>query len=522
MANKAIFNSTPGAMLPKANTRNEAGGSAYKLSPQHSLAQYAATGCINGTFYATADEQLERILNLAGQVAPEFVARVALYTRSKAHMKDTPALLVAALSVLSPGLMAEVFDRVIDNAKMLRNFVQIMRSGMVARKSLGSLPKRMVQQWIERRSDDELFRASVGSAPSLADIIRMVHPKPATAARAALFAYLIGKPHDAAALPELVRQFEAFKSDPSQFGESALPAVPMDMLTSLKLTDGHWKALARKANWQSLRMNLNTFARHRVFDDAGCVREAASKLRDPKAIAAARVFPYQLLAAYANVGETMSPRIKEALQDAMEIAIGNVPKIDGKVWVFPDVSGSMHSPVTGSRKGSTSKVRCIDVAALMAAAVLRKNPTAEVLPFSDKVVMPDLNPRDSVMTNARRLASLPSGGTNCSAPLAHLNQKGLDGDLLIYVSDNESWVDNAGRGQSTRTMAEWQLFKRRNPKARMVCIDVQPYGTVQAPDRSDILNIGGFADAVFTVISEFNDNTLNPEHWVGVIEKETI
>ena len=35
--------------------------------------------------------------------------------------------------------------------------------------------------------------------------------------------------------------------------------------------------------------------------------------------------------------------LREALQDAMEIALENVPAIDGKVYVFPDISGSMHS-----------------------------------------------------------------------------------------------------------------------------------------------------------------------------------
>ena len=62
-------------------------------------------------------------------------------------------------------------------------------------------------------------------------------------------------------------------------------------------------------------------------------------------------------------------------------------------------------------------MRCIDVAALVAAAVLRKNPTAEVLPFEHGVVPVELNPRDSVMTNAAKLASIGGGGTNCSAPV---------------------------------------------------------------------------------------------------------
>jgi hypothetical protein len=38
---------------------------------------------------------------------------------------------------------------------------------------------------------------------------------------------------------------------------------------------------------------------------------------------------------------------------------------------------------------------------------------------------------------------------------------------------------------------------------KLVCIDLQPYATVQAPDREDILNVGGFSDAVFEVVAGF-------------------
>ena len=52
------------------------------------------------------------------------------------------------------------------------------------------------------------------------------------------------------------------------------------------------------------------------------------------------------------------------------------------------------------------------------------------------------NPRDSIMTNAKTLASFGGGGTNCSAALEYVNRKAGKGDLVIYVSDNESWVDS--------------------------------------------------------------------------------
>lgn len=513
MANKNLFQSLVGKLIPQTNARNSELAPAYAYSPKHALAQYVATGCMNSTFYASAENQLETVLKLANQVEPEFVAQVALFARTKGYMKDLPALLCAVLSVRSPGLLAEVFDRVIDSPKMLRNFVQIMRSGQVGRKSLGTLPKRLVLQWLAQRTDEQLFYGSVGNDPSLTDIVKMVHPKPTTKSRQALFGYLIGREFVPAELPLIVQQYEAFKSGASL----ELPDVPFQMLTSLNLTKANWKQIARQANWQMTRMNLNTFARHNVLEDPELVNLIAQRLVDRAQIARARVFPYQLMAAFINADGRVGNVIGEALQDAMEIALENVPTLPGKVFIFPDVSGSMKSPVTGYRKGSTTAIKCTDVAALITAAILRKNPRAEVIPFEQEVIDLRLNSRDSVMTNSAKLAAIGGGGTNCSAPLSLLNRRQAVGDTVIYVSDYESWVDaQAGRG--TETLRQWQLFRARNPKAKLVCIDLAPNQTTQAAEASDILNIGGFSDQVFEVIAQFANDTLNPDHWIGVIE----
>ncbi|MEP7338496.1 MAG: TROVE domain-containing protein [Acidobacteriota bacterium] len=522
MANKKLFKTIAGKLLPKTNTANEAGGQAYKLSPKAALAQYAVTGCLNNTFYADAETQLAKVIELSKQVDAEFIAKLAIYARERGHMKDMPALLCAVLAVKDVAMLKAVFSRVIDNGKMLRNFVQMVRSGAVGRKSLGTAPKRLINEWLEARSDEAVFKDSIGQSPSLADVVKMIHPKPKTESRAALYGYFIGRDFNADALPALVRQFEQFKA-----GESLdVPKVPFQMLTSLPLGTKDWTEIARNAAWQMTRMNLNTFARHGVFEQTGLPELIANRLRDEEAIKKARVFPYQLMAAFTQTDEKTPAVVRDALQDAMEIAIGNVPKIDGKVYVFPDVSGSMHSPATGHRKGATSKVRCIDVAALVAAAIVRRNPQAEVIPFSDDVVKCSLNARDSVMTNAEKLASLPSGGTNCSAPLRELNRRKAEGDLVIYVSDNESWVDGSARGymaeRASATTEQWAEFKRRNTQARLVCIDIQPYSTTQAQERADILNVGGFSDQVFDVIAEFAAGRLEADHWIGVIESVTL
>lgn len=518
MANQTLFQSLRGKRLPAPDAVNEEQAPAYAFTARHALAQYAVTGCLSGTFYATAETQLETVLKLCREVEPEFIAKTAVYCRERGYMKDMPALLCAVLATRDAAQLRKAFERVIDNGRMVRNFVQILRSGATGRKSLGTSPKRMVQRWLEGRSDEALFRASVGQSPSLADVIKMVHPRPAGPAREALYGYLIGRPHDSAALPEVVRQFEAFKAK-SVTDVTDVPDVPFQMLTALNLGRSEWSAIAQQAPWQMTRMNLNTFARHGVFEDRELTEKIAARLRSAEAIRRARVFPYQLMAAYASADPKVSAQVRDALQDAMEVAIENVPRIAGKVWVCPDVSGSMQSAITGNRPGATSAVRCVDVAALVAAAIVRRNPTAEVLPFEQSVVELRLNARDSVMTNAAKLAAVGGGGTNCSAPLALLNQRQAEGDLVVFISDNESWVDATGsRRGSTATMQEWTRFKARNPQARLVCIDIQPYGTTQAAERKDILNIGGFSDAVFEVIASFASGELGPDHWVGLIE----
>ena len=517
MANRSLFQSLRGALLPPVDATNDAAAPAYDLGPQAALAQLAATGCLSNTYYATAATQLDRVLELARQVDIDFLAQTALYARKQGFMKDMPALLCAVLATRDLDRLGEVFPQVIDNGRMLRNFVQILRSGVTGRKSLGTAPKRLIRQWLERADFRKLIQASVGNAPSLADIVKMVHPRPADPQREAFYAWLIGKPWNPEALPEMLRAYESWKQ--TRTGE--VPDVPFQLLTALDPGTAGWSAIADNASWQTTRMNLNTFARHGVYQDAARVRQIAARLADPELIRKARVFPYQLMTAYHNSSREVPSVIREALQDAMETAISNVPALAGNIVVCPDVSGSMLSPVTGRQPGASSAVRRVDVAALISAALLRKNPGVRVLPFDVEVVAVDLNPRDSVMTNAAHLARIGGGGTNCSAPLAILNAEKARPDLVIFVSDNESWADpQANRG--TAMLKEWHLIRQRNPKARLVCIDLTPNTTTQAPRRKDILNIGGFSDTVFDLLASFASGADGTDHWIREIQLQPL
>lgn len=516
MANMALFDSSKGNYLPPADGINGASAPAYRLSPRHQLAQFASTGCLHATFHAGAETQLATVLALCEGLDSAFIARTAIHARERGYMKDMPALLTAILAGKGAAELAPAFRRTIDNGRMLRNFVQILRSGAVGRRSLGTRPKKLVQAWLNTASEAQLLSAAVGQSPSLADVVKMVHPKPLEPWREAFFAWLIGKPYDAAALPAQTRAFEAYKRDRSQ----PLPDVPFQMLSALELGAQEWAQIALQGGWQMVRMNLNTFARHGVFALEGMTGLIADKLRNPALVKKAGVFPYQLMAAVKAASNEVPAPVREALADALEIALGNVPEIAGRVVVCPDVSGSMSMPVSGARGSATSRMRCIDVAALVAASVLRKNPDALVLPFERDVVPCPLDAGASVLDNAARLAALGGGGTNCSAPLAWMNRHAVQAELVVFVSDNESWMD--ARPGATATMREWERFKSRNPGARLVCIDCVPNATTQAQERDDVLNVGGFSDEVFRIVAAFAAGQTRAGHWVDEIASASL
>jgi 60 kDa SS-A/Ro ribonucleoprotein len=184
--------------------------------------QVFVTICFNNSFYASGADQLAKVMELSKELDAEFIAKTAVCARENASMKDLPALLLAVLSTKSPEHLRRVFDRVIDTGGMLRTFVQIIRSGAVGRKSLGSAPKALVQKWLSSADDRRLIDAAVGSDPSLADIVRMVHPKPNDPMREAFYGWLLGKPCALEALPRELQDFVAYQRDRSQ----EFPDVP--------------------------------------------------------------------------------------------------------------------------------------------------------------------------------------------------------------------------------------------------------------------------------------------------------
>lgn len=514
--NKNLFKTAKPAPVPYIPkdvkiVKNKAGKEAFELSVEQQLCQYAVTCCFNGTFYASAEDHLKTISALLPKVRPELIAKVAVYAHEQGNMKDMPAYLLSYLFANGyTDLVEGIFSRVVTNTKMLCNFVQFVRSGTHGRKSFGTVGKRLIKAWLQARTAEQLFRDSVGhSNPSLNDIIKMVHPKFTLEGTNNVVKYLLDKEYITADLPDLVARFEFIKK-----GVDASPeGLDFRLLSNLTLSANRWGDLAKGMGWNALRMNLNNLQKHGVFGNAKLTTELADKLRDKAAIKKFNAFPYQLMTSYQNTTNVPN-EIKAALEDALEVATENVPNL-GRVAVCVDVSGSMNSPATGYRVGSTSVTTCVDVAGLIGSALTRTADVATIVPFDTAVRTVYLSKRDSVLTNAKKLA-MHGGGTDCWCALKHLIDTKWTGDVVFMVSDNESWRCYDSPNQAVRFKQAWDTIKARNPGCKLILLDITPNSTSQMHEDKNVLHVGGFSDQVFEVMKTFVSGDGN---FVNVIEK---
>jgi 60 kDa SS-A/Ro ribonucleoprotein len=360
---------------------------------------------------------------------------------------------------------------------------------------------------LNEASVGKLLSASIGGRPSLRDVLRMARPTPKDNARRALFGWLTDKetakwaPATETDLPAMVQALIAYRNADTVEAQTLIAgdfsmSIRWDLLADAAKGPLVWKAIARQMSPQALRMNLNTRLHHKVFTVAPTLRGGdvghgvtdlqtidyvADRLTSVDELRRSRQFPYQFLAAYLNASDEVPQKIKTALHQAAEIACGNVAVLPGPVVIGLDSSGSMSIAVTGSRgRGATSKMRCIDVAALFAAAILNRNPDSVVVPFDTRAYGVRIDPSDSILSLSERLAKYGGGGTNCSLPLQEANTKFSKRKFAgcVLVSDNESWV-GSGRYGSTGVMTEWQKFATNQKRLgvappKLVCIDIQP------------------------------------------------
>jgi len=252
----------------------------------------------------------------------------------------------------------------------------------------------------------------------------------------------------------------------------------------------------KKAVWKELltpdkhgRIKLGYFAllrnlRNIIEQAPDAVALACKALVDEKQIRKSLVMPFRFMTALLEIhklGGVGTRKVVEAIHEAVDIAVGNVPKFNGKTLVVLDTSSSMMSKGTTSNKNPMTPAQ---IGSLFAAALYRAN-DADLMTFDSDSRFVSLHAKDSVLSIADRLMQMSHGGsTNFPSIFARLKEKY---DRVIILSDMQGWDTNSGDGYFGGSSSPVQAFgeykKRSGASPHVFSFDLNGYGTLQFPEK---------------------------------------
>lgn len=511
----------------KADKLNKEGFPAFSRTLEEDTLSVLLTQTLSNTFYCSQKELAKETLEVLNEMAnkdPDFLAKAVVYARTKGLMKLAPTV---GLSVLAekagkrndPFRLA--FPQVVRIPDDLREFVTLMKLSKHGLENKNRLAKRMVQNSLRHMSEYHAVKYGSGKSEgiTLRDIIRLVHPAPKeishkggkgkdyermrNGAQAELFGWLVKGWNEVGSEPSptnpMVWALETLKRHPleTEKDEKAVVSLitkyklPWEVVipSAKKMTKAIWEALLNNMPYMALLRNLNTMARHGVFEEKSLVKDVAKRLSDVDAVKASKQFPFRFWNAFRAFNGPQD--VRDALVDALEASFVNVPEIKESVCISNDISSSMGSPV--SDKGDA---RLCEIAGLFAAALFKKCDDVVLIPFDDSA-HPDMgkvSKRDTVMSITQKIG-ITRGGTNLGAPIEYLHKKRQKVDVFIGLTDNEDWC---GRG----FLSYWEAYKRDvNPKAKAFLVTLAPYRDWVAPANYEgVWFIQGWSPSILNYI----------------------
>lgn len=437
----------------EGNTTNFAGGQAFSESPKTELVSILLTSQLEDQFYRSAQQTTVRLKELVSQAADKaFVAKAAVYARNEAGMRSVSHLVAGELahSVKGEKWTKRFYEKVVrrpdDVLEILAYYLALYGRPVpnALKKGLGEALARFDEYQVSkyRRESAEL---------KLIDAVNLLHP-----------------PHSEP-LRKLVRgelgPAETWEAKLTQAGAKAENGEEAEALKSAV-----WEELirSRKLGYFALLRNLRN-----ILEQAPqVVDEALRLLVDENLIRKSLVLPFRFLTALEAGNLPRAGEAVEALNDAVDKALANVPQFEGRTLVALDGSGSMNG-------------KPLKIGSLFASVLVKAN-RADLIVFSNDAQYVTVNRRDSTLTVANSIAAkAPNGGTNFHAVFQAANRSY---DRIVLLSDMQGWIGDAAPTQT------FEAYKRRYKAApKVYSFDLQGYGTLQFPER-DVFCLAGFSD----------------------------
>jgi hypothetical protein len=418
-------------------TRTFEGASGYERDAKSELFLLAVSNFVReGTFYEKGGERDDRFEALVRAVTtedPDWARRLIPWLRNGAQMRS--ASLVAAAEYVKAGgdhgrlVVSSVLQRADEPGELLAYWFQ--RHGRrVPQPVKRGVADAVVRLYSERSA---LKYDGQGKAWRFADVVDLVHPKPASDAQAQLFKYLLDARHDhATELPPVMARAKAVAAR-LELGED-VPAAEVKAAgvtwerqsSNTKMDAAAWERQIPSMGYMALLRNLRNFDQAGINDDVA--RSVEAKLTDPGEVARSRQFPMRFLSAAKAL---QSVRWLPALERALDLSLGNVPQLAGRTLVLMDVSGSMYVPAAGEN----SALQRWEAAAVFGLALGLRAAKADVYAYSNDAKKLKLSRRASVLRLVEQLRGFGGGGTATWQTLQRTYDKH---DRVVILTDEQA------------------------------------------------------------------------------------
>ena len=499
------------SMLKEMDTeQNHEGAKSYAMTPELELYSAVVTASLSDTFYEKQDERTDRIAQLVGKVSPEFVAKLAVYTRTEMHLRSIPLLLLVELAKVHNGdnLVARAVEKTVHRADEIMELLMCYqwRNPSDGIKKLGKL-SRQIQNGLQRafiRFDEYQFAKynRDNLEVKLRDALFLVHPKAKDKQQQVLFDKIVNG--------QLETPY-TWETELSALGQHKFESDEAKQEAFRK----KWEELidSGKLGYMALLRNL----RNILQADVSLLEMAkvAKRLSDAEQVAKSKQLPFRYLSAYREiekVDSTNTAMLMNALEAAVKCSACNIEGFDEntRVLLASDVSGSM-----GSLISQRSTVRNYDIGLLL--SMLFRSRCKQVVAgiFGDDWKVVNM-PNDNILMATRTLENLCNTvgySTNGYKVVDWLIEQKMVMDKVMMFTDMQMW-DSSGRYKTFED--SWKKYKRMAPEAKLYLFDLAGYG--QSPMRlaePDVYLIAGWSDRVFDVLSAIDQG----EDALNVINK---
>lgn len=397
------------------------GGVGFERDAKTELFLLAVTNMVKeDTFYESAGQRDNRFKDLAHAVVAEDAAWVRgfiPYLRNTMQMRSASIVLAAhyvhAKGEKSRQVVDSAMSRADEPAEILaywaqeygKNFPQPLKRGVA------DAVERLYNEYSALRYDGQ------SRAWRMGDVIDLVHPKPLTPEKSALYKYLIDARHNRVdigpitgelALPVIVGYLAANKI-PVEERRNFMRANSIPQGMSWEALSGWLQSSMDAEAWQAVIPTMGYMAllrNLRNFEDAGIsadsIKFVKDKLTDEEEVAKSRQFPIRFYSAWKA---TESLEWGKELEQALDFSCKNIPKLRGRTLILVDTSGSM-----GSRISGRSEVDRWEVAAVFGAALAKANPASTLVVFQS--YSKELLPARSILQTVDKIREHVGGGTN--------------------------------------------------------------------------------------------------------------